>query len=128
MSSLAFDRGSQVEIAEALVKVHADPKPVYCGGQFWQYQDGAWRSDDGGLKDFAATVRRKVRLLDGAALTSGGKLRVDAHTIDGIERVVRDILRNDRFFDGARAGLCVANGFLTLEEGLIDHSPDHRAL
>lgn len=121
----SFDRGDQVEIAQALLSTLATAPLTYDEGEFWRYSPdhGAWARLE------LATVEQTVVGFAGSPVGTGKRpppLKVGAPTVKGAVALARtDLLsRPSRVtFSAPRRGVAFANGFVTVHGGRIELLP-----
>lgn len=131
-AAAALERGDDVELGgEVLTRLRGDgPAIVHSRGSFYRYEAaaGVWRALDDD------EVGRAVMGFAGVTVPGPkGKpvaLRVNEGRVRGSSACAARLAGRPDFFDGAPAGICFRNGFVTVDKTgakLSLHSPEHRA-
>lgn len=125
-------RGDHVEIGQRLAGAFTPkgaPGPVYTDGETYVYRPelGIWEVL--GAHVLACTVHDFAGQLV-AGKTDSFQLKIKSSDIKGALSVFQAEQAKPGFFNGAAAGICFKNGFVTLVHGkpqLFNHSPEFRA-
>jgi P4 family phage/plasmid primase-like protien len=127
---LVFERGDEVELAQALLDRLRERPLTFDEGAFHAYENGVWRALAG------EQVRAIVASFAGSAvLTRRGRarLRLSSAAIRGAVRIAEDALVADTTrpcFANAPRGVAFKNGFVTVERGIVSlkpHAPENMA-
>jgi P4 family phage/plasmid primase-like protien len=135
----AITRGSSVELGRAVLEIlrRGGERIVFDLGAFWRYEpeSGLWS------QIHQSAVEQATHTLDGLLYGEGDEIVLHQHTIrSAISTAAAQAARpgwlsgadgQRRAADGPPAGLCVQNGFVTVDAGgvhLEPHAPSHRVI
>ncbi len=133
-----FPRDDDVVVSQWVAKqVSTRDKPAVYDGGWWLYDDvqGSWipAAHEEVMRTFIAQVSG-MKVFTSKDQQTGEikskKLNVKMSRLDGIDKLVKIYLKQQNFFDGASAGLCFKNGFVTVGgDGIkvAPHDPKHRS-
>lgn len=119
-----LDRGDEVELAELIrASIGSRNNLVFDQGDVYGYEDDHWqRLDRHALRAVGASFAGRLV----GSSDKPRKLRVSNGMLEGSVEILQSLLHRDRFFDEAMPGASFENGFVSVEDGAVSITSNHR--